>query len=77
MTDLIPRARAFATAKHGEKTLKSDLAVLYVTHPIAVAELLRKLRPDVDDELVAAALLHDVIEDTNTPPEDIKSQFGV
>lgn len=46
----------------------------YFTHPCAVAEILIDLGMDVSS--VAAAFLHDVIEDTPATAEDIKSRFG-
>ncbi|MDE6850698.1 MAG: bifunctional (p)ppGpp synthetase/guanosine-3',5'-bis(diphosphate) 3'-pyrophosphohydrolase, partial [Clostridia bacterium] len=47
----------------------------YFTHPCAVAEILVDL--GLDTPTVAAAFLHDVIEDTDATPEDIKREFGV
>jgi len=46
----------------------------YVTHPIAVARVLTLLH--LDAQAIIAALLHDVVEDTEVTPEDIASQFG-
>ena len=46
----------------------------YFTHPCAVAEILVDL--GLDAPTVAAAFLHDVIEDTPATPEDIKREFG-
>jgi len=47
----------------------------YITHPVAVAGILVDLR--MDDDSIIAALLHDVLEDTNAlKPEDIERLFG-
>ena len=46
----------------------------YVTHPIAVARILTQLH--LDAQAIIAALLHDVVEDTEITPEDIANQFG-
>jgi RelA/SpoT family (p)ppGpp synthetase len=46
----------------------------YITHPVAVADLLADLR--LDAETMIAAILHDVMEDTPIAKEDITSRFG-
>lgn len=46
----------------------------YITHPLEVARILADLRLDADT--LCAALLHDVLEDTNYQREDIEVQFG-
>lgn len=46
----------------------------YITHPVSVACILADLHMDVPT--ILAALLHDVVEDTDTTTEDIKAQFG-
>ena len=46
----------------------------YVTHPIAVARILTTLHIDV--QAIVAALLHDVVEDTEITSEDIATKFG-
>jgi (p)ppGpp synthase/HD superfamily hydrolase len=45
-----------------------------IDHPVEVAELLSA--EGFDEQIVAAALLHDVIEDTDTEPEEIEVNFG-
>jgi len=47
----------------------------YVTHPLAVAELLLELLPP-DADLLCAALLHDTVEDTEVSVEVLREQFG-
>ncbi|MBO4339498.1 MAG: bifunctional (p)ppGpp synthetase/guanosine-3',5'-bis(diphosphate) 3'-pyrophosphohydrolase [Clostridia bacterium] len=46
----------------------------YIIHPIAVAQILAEL--GMDYQSVAAALLHDTVEDTDVTLEDIKNEFG-
>jgi len=46
----------------------------YITHPVAVAEILADMQ--LDHESIAAALLHDVIEDTATTQKELKEQFN-
>lgn len=46
----------------------------YVTHPIAVARILTSLH--LDAQAIIAALLHDVVEDTEITADDIAAQFG-
>lgn len=47
----------------------------YITHPVAVAGILANM--GLDHETLMAALLHDVIEDTNHSKEDLSEKFGV
>jgi GTP pyrophosphokinase len=66
--------RAFEVARdaHGSQTRKTGEP--YITHPIAVAEVLAGYGMDVDT--IAAALLHDVVEDTPVTLEEIQKEFG-
>lgn len=70
--DLVIRAVETAAKAHEGQTRKSGEA--YVLHPIEVAEIVADLGMDV--ESVAAAILHDVLEDTDLTPETITAQFG-
>jgi GTP pyrophosphokinase len=70
--DLLTRAYGFAAEGHaGQKRLTGDD---YITHPVAVAQLLTEL--EVDDATLAAALMHDLAEDTEHNVEVIGKQFG-
>ncbi len=70
--DLIRRAYALARAAHaGQKRKSGDD---YITHPVAVAAILADL--GMDASTLAAALLHDVVEDTGVTLEDIHEEFG-
>ncbi|UKI42457.1 MAG: HD domain-containing protein [Candidatus Melainabacteria bacterium] len=46
----------------------------YIVHPLVVAKILADLL--VDKSTIIAALLHDVLEDTDTKPEEIRERFG-
>lgn len=71
--DIVEHAIQFATKAHdGQYRKGSDIP--YITHPFAVAMLLRS--EGCPDEVVAAGLLHDTVEDTNVTLEDIKINFG-
>ncbi|MGB9619120.1 MAG: RelA/SpoT family protein, partial [Armatimonadota bacterium] len=70
--DLIRRAYEFARRAHeGQQRLTGDP---YITHPLAAAQTLAEL--EMDAASIAAALLHDVVEDQDYGLEDIKSEFG-
>lgn len=70
--ELLLSAYSYAELMHeGQKRASGEP---YFTHPCAVAEILIDLGMDVSS--VAAAFLHDVIEDTPATAEDIKSRFG-
>jgi len=70
--DLLNRAYVYAMKAHG--TQKRASGDPYFSHPLEVAAILTDLR--VDDETIAAAILHDTIEDTPTTRADIESRFG-
>ncbi|MCK9497196.1 MAG: bifunctional (p)ppGpp synthetase/guanosine-3',5'-bis(diphosphate) 3'-pyrophosphohydrolase, partial [Dehalococcoidia bacterium] len=69
---LVERALTFAIEAHGDQQRRSGDP--YITHPIAVARLVASLR--MDPPTLAAALLHDVIEDCDVAPETIGTKFG-
>lgn len=70
--DLIRRAYEFAcTAHSGQQRLTGEP---YIAHPLAAADILADL--EMDEESVAAALLHDVVEDGDISIEDIRTKFG-
>ncbi|HOX25084.1 MAG TPA: bifunctional (p)ppGpp synthetase/guanosine-3',5'-bis(diphosphate) 3'-pyrophosphohydrolase [Candidatus Krumholzibacteria bacterium] len=70
--DRLREAFAFAAQFHAEKTRRSGEP--YVTHLLAVAEILAELR--LDEDTLAAALLHDVVEDTDAELQQITTRFG-
>jgi GTP pyrophosphokinase len=65
-------ALAFATTCHEGQLRRSGDP--YITHPVAVAQLVAELR--MDAATVAAALLHDVTEDCAVPGEELARRFG-
>lgn len=71
-SDLVRRAYALALIAHDGQRRQSGEE--YIDHPVAVATILLDLR--LDDESIAAAFLHDVVEDTGVPLEIIKEFFG-
>jgi (p)ppGpp synthase/HD superfamily hydrolase len=71
-SDLIRRALVFAARKHTASRKGTD--VPYIIHPAQVAIILA--RHGYDDHVLAAAILHDVLEDTDTTPEDLSGLFG-
>ncbi|MDX1468282.1 MAG: bifunctional (p)ppGpp synthetase/guanosine-3',5'-bis(diphosphate) 3'-pyrophosphohydrolase [Acidimicrobiia bacterium] len=71
-TELLIRAHRVAEAAHaGQKRKTGDP---YITHPTAVAHMLAEYGLDADT--LAAALLHDTVEDTELTLTDIEKQFG-
>lgn len=69
---LVERAYAKAEAAHaGQERMNGEK---YFTHCLAVASILTELH--LDAEAVAAGLLHDVVEDTAVPLEEIAAEFG-
>lgn len=71
-TEKIKRAYALADSAH-EGQMRSS-GEKYITHPLSVADILLDYHMDTDT--ICAALLHDVVEDTDTSLDDVKKQFG-
>ncbi|MEX2205261.1 MAG: HD domain-containing protein [Myxococcota bacterium] len=69
-------ALRFAAEKHRSQKRKGTDASPYINHPIEVAELLARVGGVRDVELLAAAILHDTIEDTETTPDELEAAFG-
>src|SRR3989449_4238878 len=70
--DLIRRAFLFAANAHEGQQRRSGED--FVLHPWGAAKICAQLR--LDDETIAAALLHDVVEDTDAELEDVRAEFG-
>lgn len=71
-TSLILKAYNFASAHHQEQKRMSGED--YIIHPLNVAYILADLQ--LDDATICAALLHDVVEDTDVTNEDLVKEFG-
>src|SRR4051812_18302019 len=69
---LLNRAYVYAMKAHGEQTRASGDP--YFSHPLEVAAILTDLK--LDDATIAAALLHDTIEDTSATRAEIDQMFG-
>lgn len=70
--DVLVKAYEFANEKHEGQFRRSGEK--YIIHPIEVAIILAKLELDV--ATIAAAMMHDVVEDTDTTLEQMRSMFG-
>ena len=73
---LILKAAQFAAEQHRDQRRKDIHASPYIIHPISVALAISQIGGVDDPEILAAALLHDTLEDTKTEPEDLESKFG-
>jgi (p)ppGpp synthase/HD superfamily hydrolase len=73
-SELIRRALEMAERAHAGQTRSGSGGMAYIHHPVAVAELLAE--HGYGEETVAAALLHDVVEDSETSVEEIAASFG-
>lgn len=70
---LVSKAYTFAKKLHGLQTRKDGTP--YLSHPVEVALILSKL--GFDEDVVSAALLHDVVEDCECDLESIKTEFNL
>src|ERR671929_150032 len=70
--ELLTRAFRFAAAAHEGQQRRSGEA--FIHHPWGVAKICAQLR--LDEQTIAAALLHDVVEDTGTELDEVRSEFG-
>lgn len=71
-TSVVERAFVTAEAAHRGQLRKSGDP--YITHPVAVAEILVEF--GLDAATIAAALLHDTVEDTNYSSEKLRAEYG-
>jgi guanosine-3',5'-bis(diphosphate) 3'-pyrophosphohydrolase len=70
--DLLARAFRFAAKAHSGQHRRSGQD--FVLHPLGAARICAELH--LDEQTIAAALLHDVVEDTEQSIDDIRSEFG-
>jgi guanosine-3',5'-bis(diphosphate) 3'-pyrophosphohydrolase len=72
---LLAEAISFAARKH-EGQLRKDGRTPYFAHPVRVMMIVRDRWGIDDPEVLAAAVLHDTIEDTTTDYDDVAQRFG-
>jgi len=73
-SELIREALGMAEEAHAGQTRNGSGGMAYIHHPVAVAELLAE--HGFGEQAVAAALLHDVVEDSEASVEDVEARFG-
>jgi len=73
---LILKALEFAAQKHRDQRRKDKNASPYINHPIQLANVLRQEGGVADPVVIAAALLHDTVEDTETTWQELRGEFG-
>lgn len=73
---LILKAASFAAHKNRDQRRKDANATPYINHPLALASVLADEAGITDAEVLAAALLHDTIEDTLTGADELRAAFG-
>ena len=72
-TELLDRAIVFAVKAHAG-TERRGKGFPYIIHPMEAVEIVATITPD--QELLAAAALHDTVEDTDVTIQDIRREFG-
>ena len=75
MPPLLHRAVSFAARAHRHQ-FRKDGATPYIAHPVRVAFTLLTIFGIDDEQTLAAAALHDTIEDTTTDFDDLAAEFG-
>ena len=72
----LARAAAFAAERHQGQRRKDAAGSPYISHPLAVVDVLVVEAGVTDIRVLCAALLHDVIEDTPTSLDELEAHFG-
>lgn len=75
MSDFLGKVLAFAVEAHKGQVRKYNL-LPYVVHPIRVGSRISRL-PYATEEMIAAAFLHDTVEDCGVTISDIETKFGM
>jgi guanosine-3',5'-bis(diphosphate) 3'-pyrophosphohydrolase len=70
--ELVTRAFRYAADRHEGQQRQSGSP--FIEHPVGAARICAELR--LDEQTIAAALLHDVVEDTETDIEEVRAEFG-
>jgi guanosine-3',5'-bis(diphosphate) 3'-pyrophosphohydrolase len=73
---VILKAAEFAARKHRDQRRKDRSASPYINHPIALAEVLSRVGGITSPNVLAAGLLHDTLEDTQTTRLELRKAFG-
>ena len=73
MGEILDCAIIFATKAH-EGQLRKGTQIPYILHPMEAAAIVGSMT--TDEEIIAGAVLHDVVEDTDTTMEDVIAMFG-
>lgn len=75
MSVLIDKARTFATVAHAAVgQVRKYTGEPYINHPVAVARIVKKFNGT--ESMICAALLHDVVEDTQVSIDLVRAEFG-
>lgn len=70
---MVEKAIIFAAKAH-KGTFRKSTNIPYIVHPMEAGAIAASVTDD--EKLIAAAILHDTLEDTDTTPEDIRREFG-
>ena len=73
---LLLKAASFAANKHRNQRRKDAEASPYINHPLTLAHILASEGAISDHAILAAALLHDTVEDTDTSIEELELEVG-
>jgi guanosine-3',5'-bis(diphosphate) 3'-pyrophosphohydrolase len=76
-TQIILAALGFAARKHRNQRKSDAENAASITQPIQLAHVLGVEGNIADEQVIAAAILHDTIEDTETTNEELRQQFGL
>lgn len=72
--NIVDKAIVFAAKVHRNQ-MRKGTDIPYITHPFAVGMMLQ--RANCSEEVIAAGILHDTLEDTDTTFEELKDEFGL
>lgn len=70
---LVIKALEYAAFYH-KKEVRKGTKTPYIVHPVEVAMILKE--SSLEEEVIAAGMLHDILEDTGVTPDEIRAEFG-
>jgi len=76
MPEVLINALKFAADKHIMQRRKGCDQIPYINHPIKVVHILQNIGGETNEDLLSAAFLHDVLEDTCTAEKELREIFG-